>query len=461
MTDIKKVIDRQRVFYATAATRNIEFRKERLQRLRSVVAEKHDVLEEALYKDLKKCEFDAFAVEIAAVIDEIDFLIQNLTQWTQPVAAATPPHFGQADSCIYYEPYGVVLILNTWNYPVVLGLKQLAGVIAAGNCCVFKPSEVSAASSAAIAEVINTAFEPEYCIAIEGDAETATELLQQQWNFIAYTGSAAVGRIVATAAAQHLTPIALELGGKCPCIIDKTADIQRSVPTLCWGKFLNAGQTCTAPDHIWVHHSVKEALIEALISQIRKFYGEDIRNNPDYSRIINRRHFQRIKSLMDAGGRIVFGGETDEDDLFIAPTIIDEISLDSAIMQEEVFGPLLPVLTFDKIEDIVREQQKRDSPLALYLYTTDRQVEELIINNLSFGGGCVNATLLQMLNSHLPFGGVGASGYGSYEGKWSIETFSHKKSILRRRLSDEAPPMFPPYKENVKFLKQMYLQTNS
>jgi aldehyde dehydrogenase (NAD+) len=350
----------------------------------------------------------------------------------------------------------MVLILNTWNYPFVLCFKQLVGVLAAGNCCVVKPSEVAPTVSIVLADIIQTAFDEAYCAVVECDVKGATELLKERFDFIVYTGGQTVGRIVAHAAAEHLTPTVLELGGKSPCIVDKSADIERSVPTICWGKLLNSGQTCTAPDYLWVHKDIKAKLIEALKNQIKSFYGEDIKNNTDFGRIVNQKHFERLQALLK-GGNIVFGGETDESQRFISPTIIDGVTWDDKIMQEEIFGPIFPVMTFEHLEDVVKELSRREKPLALYLYTTDKASEELIINHVSFGGGCVNATLMHMLNTNLPFGGVGDSGHGYYSGRWSIDMFSHKKGVLNRALSDDPSPVFPPYEDHAKFVKQMYL----
>ncbi|MDR3251699.1 MAG: aldehyde dehydrogenase family protein [Tannerella sp.] len=456
MSEYRKILEKQRRFFATGKTRNLEYRRAQLTKLLGVVIEKHEDIEKSLYADLKKSEFEAFATEVSAIIDEIRCAVDNLESWLEPIAKDSPPVFGQAESTVYYEPYGTVLILNTWNYPFVLCFKPLVGALAAGNCCIVKPSEVAPNTSRTIADIINTAFSEEYCVAIEGDVAQTTELLKERFDFIIYTGSTNVGRIVAQAAAIHLTPTVLELGGKSPCIVDKSADMERSAAPICWGKFINSGQTCTSPDHVWVHKDVKDELISALINKIKQFYGDDIKNNPDFGRIVGKKHFARLKALLDEGN-IVFGGETDESQNYISPTIIDGITLENKIMQEEVFGPVLPVLTFERLEDVVETLQKREKPLALYLFTTDKSSEELIINNLSFGGGCINATLMHMLNTNLPFGGVGNSGYGFYMGRWSVEMFSHKKSILKRALTDEPSPLFPPYEDHVKMLKQIYL----
>jgi aldehyde dehydrogenase (NAD+) len=456
MSDYQEILEKQRAFFATGKTRNPAFRIEQLQKLRRVVVEKHGEVEKSLYRDLRKCEFEAFATEVTAMIDEIDCAVANLASWTKPVEVETSPLFGPSQSRIYYEPYGTVLILNTWNYPFVLCFKPLVGALAAGNCCVVKPSEVAPATSRVLADIINTAFDEEYCLAVEGGAGVAEEMLKERFDFILYTGSTGVGRIVAQAAASHLTPVVLELGGKSPCIVDRSADIDRSVASICWGKFINAGQTCVAPDYVWVHREVKDRLVEALKRQIVAFYGNDVATNPDFGRIINRRSFERLLSLMREGD-IVFGGEADGEQLFIAPTLIDGITWESRIMQEEVFGPILPILTFDRPEEIVQTLSRREKPLALYLYTTSKEMENLIINSVSYGGGCINATLMHMLNTNLPFGGVGSSGHGFYQGRWSIETFSHKKCILSRTLSDEPSPLFPPYADHVDMLKQIYL----
>jgi aldehyde dehydrogenase (NAD+) len=456
MTIYQQLLEKQRAFFATGKTRDTGFRIEQLQKLRQVIIEKHEDIEKSLYEDLHKCEFEAFVTEVTAIIDEINCAAENLESWAKPVDVETSPLFGPAESNYYYEPYGTVLILNTWNYPFVLCFKQLVGVLAAGNCCVVKPSEVASSTSKVLVDIIHTAFDEAYCAAIECGVEGTTELLKERFDFITYTGGQKVGRIVARAAAEHLTPTILELGGKSPCIVDKSADIERSVTTLCWGKLLNSGQTCTAPDYVWVHKDVKDKLIEALKNQIQAFYGDDMKNNADFGRIINQQHVERLEALME-GGNIVFGGETDKSRKFVSPTIIDGVTWDDKIMQEEIFGPILPIMTFENLEDVVKELSQREKPLALYLYTTDKASEELIINNVSFGGGCVNATLMHMLNTNLPFGGVGNSGYGYYSGRWSFEIFSHKKGILNRALSDEPSPVFPPYKDHVKYVKQMYL----
>jgi aldehyde dehydrogenase (NAD+) len=458
MSDYQSILEKQRAFFAAGETRDLAFRVEQLRRLRRVVIEKHGEVEASLYRDLRKCEFEAFVTEVTAIIDEIDCAVANLASWTEPVEVETSPLFGPARSRICYEPYGSVLILNTWNYPFVLCFKPLIGALAAGNCCVVKPSEVAPATSKVLADIINSTFDAAYCIAVEGGADVAAELLRERFDFILYTGSRAVGRVVAQAAAAHLTPVVLELGGKCPCIVDHTADIRRSVASICWGKFINAGQTCVAPDYVWVHRSVKDRLVKALKRQITEFYGADVAKSPDYGRIVNRSSFDRLVGLIRESD-VVFGGRTDAEDLFISPVIVDGVTWESRIMQEEVFGPILPVLTFERPEEIVQELAGREKPLALYLYTRSQEMEDLIVNRVSYGGGCINATLMHMLNTNLPFGGVGGSGHGFYQGRWSIETFSHRKGILSRELNDGPSPFFPPYADHVKAPKRFYLNS--
>lgn len=456
MSTYLPLLTKQRIFFASGKTKSTGFRIEQLTKLRRVVVEKHKDIEAALYKDLRKSEFEAFATEVTAMIDEIDTAVKHLESWTKPIDVDTPPIFGQAQSRIYYEPYGTVLILNTWNYPFVLCFKPLVGALAAGNCCIVKPSEIAPTTSNVLADIINTAFDEEYCVAIECGIEETTRLLEERFDFILYTGSTSVGKIVAQAAAKNLTPTVLELGGKNPCIIDETADIKRSVSTICWGKCINSGQTCTAPDYVVVHKSKKDELIEALKKQIQAFYGDHIQSNPDFGRIISERHVERLQGLL-AEGTVVFGGETDPADRYVSPTIVDGITWDSRIMQEEVFGPIIPVITYENLSDVIENLKKREKSLALYLYSTDEATQQRVINEVSFGGGCINATLMHMLNTHLPFGGVGYSGHGSYAGRWSIETFSHKKSILNRALTDDPSPLFPPYEDHVKGLKGFYL----
>ncbi|MDR2041579.1 MAG: aldehyde dehydrogenase [Tannerella sp.] len=456
MKSFKQLLEKQRTFFATGRTRAIDFRTEQLKRLRASILRNHSQIEEALYSDLRKHVFEAFGTEVTGALDEVNTAIEHLEAWTQPVEAPTPPAFGQAQSRIYFEPYGNVLLIGTWNYPFVLCLKPLIGALAAGNCCILKPSELAPATSRAIAGLIRDCFDEAYCAVVECTAREMPDLLAERFDMIHYTGSTRVGRIVAQAAAAHLTPVVLEMGGKSPCIIDQTADLALSVPSICWGKFLNAGQTCVAPDYLLVHRTIKEPLLELLRKQIRLFYGDDIRSNGDFGRIINEAHFDRLEALL-AEGTIVCGGHTDKSGLYIEPTLLDDICWESKIMREEIFGPILPVITYEDLSDVIRELSGREKPLALYLYSTDEAVQQRVIRDVPFGGGCTNATILHMLNAHMPFGGVGNSGLGRYHGRWSIEAFSHRKSILHQTPAAEPSLFYPPYDDHVRILKQIYL----
>jgi acyl-CoA reductase-like NAD-dependent aldehyde dehydrogenase len=451
------LVKKQRAFFTTGKTKETGFRIEQLKRLKQAVLQIYPQIEESLCKDLRKSEFEAFGMEVTGVLDEVNAAIEHVEAWTKPLDVDTPPAFGEAKSRIYPEPYGCVLLISTWNYPFVLCLKPLIGALAAGNCCILKPSEIAPHTSRVIAGMIRDCFDEAYCAVIECDAQGTTELLSERFDFIHYTGSTHTGRIVALAAAAHLTPVALELGGKSPCIVDQTADLELSVQSLCWGKFINVGQTCVAPDYVLVHRDVKDRLLELLKKQIHSFYGEDIQSNPDLGRIVNEFHFDRLQSLL-AEGTIVTGGHTDREERYIEPTILDGIGWDSRIMQEEIFGPVLPVLAYDDLSDVIRRLAGREKPLALYLYSTDEAVQQRIIRDVSFGGGCINATILHMLNINMPFGGVGNSGLGKYNGQWSIETFSNRKSVLNKTLSPEPSLFYPPYADHVQILKQIYLK---
>ncbi|MDR0844176.1 MAG: aldehyde dehydrogenase family protein [Tannerella sp.] len=452
-----QLIEKQRSFFATGKTKDIAFRIEQLTCLRSSILRNYPKVTKALNQDLRKSEFEAFGAEVTGALDELNAAIKYLDSWTQPLEAGTPPPFGEAQSRIYYEPFGCALILSTWNYPFVLCMKALIGALAAGNCCLLKPSEIAPHSANVIAEIVNDCFDEAYCTAVVCDVMETTAILAERFDIIHYTGNTRVGKIVARAAANHLTPVILELGGKSPCIVDKTADIESSVDSICSGKFLNAGQTCVAPDYLLVHKEVKDQLIAALQKQIKLFYGDNIQSNPDLGRIINIAHFDRLQSLLGEG-RLLTGGHTDKAQLYIEPTLIDGIGWNSRIMQEEVFGPIFPIIVYDDIEEVIRQLARREKPLALYLYSTDEALQQRIIHDVSFGGGCINATILHMLNPHLPFGGVGNSGLGSYNGRWSIESFSHKKGVLNKTLTNEPSMFSPPYADHVEILKQIYLQ---
>ncbi|MDD3141916.1 MAG: aldehyde dehydrogenase, partial [Lachnospiraceae bacterium] len=359
-----------------------------------------------------------------------------------------------AKSFIYQEPYGIVLIMSPWNYPFQLTIAPLIGAISAGNCAVLKPSAYSANTSAVIYRMIKEVFSPSYVDVIQGGRAENEALLNQKFDYIFFTGSGDVGKIVLEKAAKNLTPVSLELGGKSPCIVDETADIKLAAKRIIWGKLLNAGQTCVCPDYILVHRDAKEKLIKQMERMICKMYGKDPINSPDYPKMINEKHFLRVRGLLE-GESIVTGGNVNESTLQIAPTILDNITWNSPVMQEEIFGPILPILVFDALSDVVQWVNTKPKPLALYFFTKNKERENYILSNISYGGGCINDTIVHLGTSHLPFGGIGASGMGAYHGKASFNTFSHGKSIMKKSLLIDIPLRYAPFKNHLEWLKRI------
>ncbi len=454
MEDFKGVIKQQRDFFATGKTKGIDFRLEQLKTLSKAIIENEEEIMEALNRDLNKASFEAYGTEIGFVLDEIKYLRKNLPKWAKRKRVKTPIMHFLSSSYIYSEPYGVTLIMSPWNYPFQLALVPLVGSIAAGNCSIIKPSEYSPYTSAVLDKIIKDYFEPSYVAVLQGGIDLNKKLLQEKFDYIFFTGSTSVGKIVMKAASKHLTPVTLELGGKSPCIVDETADIDLAAKRIVWGKFLNAGQTCVAPDYILVQSSIKNRLITKMQEYIIKFYGNNPCNNDQYPKIINERHFKRLINLMK-NGKIIFGGQYSEESYHIAPTILSDVAWENPIMQEEVFGPLLPLIEFEDLSEVVLEVKEQPKPLALYLFTDNREREKYIIDNISFGGGCINDTMVHLATQHLPFGGVGDSGMGGYHGKASFDTFSHKKGILKKSNLLDIPLRYPPYKKHLKLLKKL------
>lgn len=453
--DYGKLLDRQRNWFATGRTKEIEFRIESLKLLKQTIINRADEIMFALEKDFGKSRFETFSSEIMITIEEINLAIKNLNSWAAPLKVKTPLIYFKAKSRIYYEPFGIVLVISAWNYPFQLTINPLIGAIAAGNCCVVKPSELSPHTSIIVASIIKESFPEEYCAAVEGGIDETTALLNEEFDFIHYTGSTRVGRIIAQAAAKHLTPVVLEMGGKSPCIVDNTADLKISARRIVWGKFLNAGQTCVAPDYLITHKAIKTPLLQAIKEQIKAFYGDTPEKSGDYCRIISQKHFDRLSAFLKKG-TIINGGNTDPDQLYIEPTLLDNISWDDPVMQEEIFGPILPVLEYEDLSQAIAMVNAHSKPLALYFFSKDKKAQQRLIKEVPFGGGCINATLMHTANPHLPFGGVGESGIGSYHGRWSFETFSHKKSVLdKSTLIDPSLP-YPPYKNKVNLLRGLY-----
>lgn len=432
---------------------SIAVRREQLRRLRAAVVVNEKAILKALESDLHKAPYEAYMSEVGIVLSELRFTLRHLRSWSRPVRVRTPVTIFPAASFIYPEPCGVVLIISPWNYPFALTINPLIGALAAGNCCILKASEFVPHTSAVLGRLIADNFAADHVTMVAADAEASQALLEERFDKIFFTGSAAVGRAVMAAAAVNLTPVTLELGGKSPCIVDHGARLGDAARKITSGKFLNAGQTCIAPDYLLVHRSVEKELVSRIQNTIQRFYGKDPQQSGDYARIVNRRHFDRLDQLM-AGGRIVFGGDRDRSALYIAPTIIDEVGWDDAIMREEIFGPLLPIMTFDRLDEAAEKVKTLPKPLALYFFSNNRRNQQAVIGNISFGGGCINDTMLHYASPHLPFGGVGQSGIGSYRGKAGFDAFSHRKSVVKRSPRIDFPLRYPPY-GSLAFLRKL------
>lgn len=454
MTDYNMVLESQRKYFRSGETKDVTFRIKQLVRMYQWINMNEEIIMYALKKDLNKSPFEAYATEIGIIKEELRYTIKNLKKWSKTKCVKTPITQFPAKSFIYQEPYGIVLIMSPWNYPFQLTIAPLIGAISGGNCAVLKPSAYSANTSAVICRMIKEVFSPSYVDVIQGGRVENEALLNQKFDYIFFTGSGDVGKIVLEKAAKNLTPVSLELGGKSPCIVDETADIKLAAKRIIWGKLLNAGQTCVCPDYILVHRDVKEKLIKQMERMICKMYGKDPINSPDYPKMINEKHFLRVKGLLE-GESIVTGGNVNESTLQIAPTILDNITWNSPIMQEEIFGPILPILVFDALSDVVQWVNTKPKPLALYFFTKNKERENYVLSNISYGGGCINDTIVHLGTSHLPFGGIGASGMGAYHGKASFDTFSHGKSIMKKSLLIDIPLRYAPFKNHLEWLKRI------
>ena len=452
---IQQLLDKQRTYFMSGVTKDIGFRIAQLKRLKEGILAREDDIIQAIKHDLNKPELETYTTEIMGALEEIKLSVKRLRSWAAPKKVSTPMSLFRATSRIYSEPYGVVLIITAWNYPFQLAFHTLIGAIAAGNCVLIKPSELSLNSSKLIATIIDECFEQEFCAVIEGGVEETSALLRERFDFIHFTGSPRIGKIIAQAAANHLTPVVLELGGKSPCIVDSTADIDITARRIVWGKFMNAGQTCIAPDYLFAHKAIKDKLLAAIFREIQTFYGDLPEDSPDYCRIINNKHFERLSKLLTKG-KILIGGKTRKADRYIAPTVIDNITWEDPVMQEEIFGPILPILEYEELSEVIAMVNAHEKPLALYFFSTDKKDQQRIIRETSSGGGCINATIMHTANPHLPFGGVGNSGMGNYHGKASFDTFSHQKSILRKAFRPDLNLIYPPYRNKLKLLKRLF-----
>lgn len=431
---------------------NISTRKEALIKLMTSIVKYENEIIQALYEDFKKPTFEAFVTETNFTISELKDTIKNIEKWAK-IKNVTPSilNFPSTDFIIK-EPYGKVLIIAPWNYPFQLAMCPLIAAVAAGNQVTLKPSELTPKTSSIIREIIEKTFEQQHVKVVEGDAQISQNLLAQRWDYIFFTGSVAVGKIVAKAAAKNLTPVTLELGGKNPCIIDETADLKLAAKRIVWGKFLNAGQTCIAPDYILIQEEMKSHFVDFLKKEITKAYGKKPKDSPDFARIINEKNWHRLVSMIESD-KVIFGGDTDAEDYYISPTLIDENNLKSEIMQDEIFGPLLPIITYKEENEITRIISTYEKPLALYVFTDDKKFAKRMITNHSFGGGCINDTIAHFTNKNLPFGGVGHSGIGAYHGSFSFDTFSHHKAILKKANWLDLPFRYAPYKDKIQNLK--------
>lgn len=453
-SELTAVFERQQRFFASGATRSYDFRLSQLRALERMIDENETELCGALQRDLRKSAIESYSSEISYLLAEIRHARKHLRRWMRPRRVRTLLMHAPAASRIIKEPYGIVAILGPWNYPFQLVLSPLIGAIAAGNCAIIKPSEIAGHSSVLLARLIAAYFDPSYITILQGEAVAAQLLLALPVNHIFFTGSERVGRLVMKAAAEQLIPCTLELGGKNPCIVDKDTDIRITARRIAFGKFFNAGQTCIAPDYLLVHEDIKARLMGELTRVLSEFYGADASLSPDYGRIVNRHHFERISSLLD-GTQIICGGQSDVASLYIAPTLVDEVSWDHPIMQDEVFGPVLPVLSYRSLDEAIERMRQRSAPLALYCFSRSKGVVDAVIRRVPSGTVCVNGTMSQVASFTLPFGGIGASGMGKYHGEQSFSTFTHHRSVLGRRLRFDNGKMYPPYEISTALFKRV------
>lgn len=443
-----------RHFFATGKTKDIDFRIEQLKLLKQAIADNEAAIAKALQADLHKSETESYIGEIGICLEEIKYIIKNIRSWAKPKKVATPITQFLSSARIYYEPLGVVLIIGPWNYPFQLVIAPLVGAIAAGDCAVLKPSEIAPNTSHVLADIISKYFDPGFITVVEGGIETNQQLLQEQFDYIFFTGGGEVGKIVMTAAAKHLTPVTLELGGKSPCIVDADTHLEYTAKRIVWGKFMNAGQTCVAPDYLLVDKKIKNDLIEQIKKCVKEFYGEDPAKSPDYARIISQKHFNRLCGLMKAG-HIIIGGDTNPDEKYIAPTVIDGVDWKDPVMEEEIFGPILPVIEYTDLSEAIALVNARPKPLALYFFSNNKQDQKRVLRETSSGGVSINDVVVQLAVSTMPFGGVGASGMGRYHGKASFETFSHQKSVLDKSFLVDLTLRYPPYQGKLNLIKRL------
>lgn len=452
--DISKLITSQKAFFETGITLDVSERISKLKKLKKIIEEKEQEISAALFADFRKPEFETYLTETALILSELKYTIKKLKKWAKPKKVKSSFLNFPSRDYIYPQPYGNVLVLAPWNYPFQLSVSPAIGALAAGNTVMIKPSEFAPATSQLTQEIFAEVYPQEHAAVILGGVETSKELLEQKWDYVFFTGSVPVGRILAQAIAPHLTPSTLELGGKNPCIIHRSAKIELAAKRIVWGKFINAGQTCISPDYILIDKKKKTEFTEAVKKEIKEAFGEDVKKSPDYARIINKKNFERLQRMLE-GQTIITGGETVERDNYIAPTLLDEPSLDNNVMQDEIFGPILPVLSFSEEAELEKIISHYPDPLALYVFAEDNSFSEKILQKYRFGGGASNDVVVHIANKNLPFGGVGSSGYGGYHGKFSFDTFTHKKSISKRATWLDIPLRYPPYEGKLALVKKL------
>ena len=445
---IGSLIEKQRAFYKTGATIPVKFRIAQLKKLYDVIQKYQEEIQSALTEDLGKSCYEGFMCESGLVLTEISYMLRHTRKFAKRKRVRTP--LAQFPSHSYQQPvpYGNVLIMSPWNYPFLLSIDPLVNALAAGNTAIIKPSAYSPATSRMVEKIITECFAPEYVAVVTGGRAENAALLEQKFDFVFFTGSQAVGREVLRHTAEHLTPAVLELGGKSPCIVDASTNIPLAAKRIVFGKYLNCGQTCVAPDYILCERSVKDAFVREVVKQIRKQYGEHPLENGDYGKIINRKHFDRLLGLMDRS-KVICGGEADPDTCRIAPAVMDNVTREDAVMGEEIFGPIMPILTFDSFDAVLEDLKGRDKPLALYLFSSNKKHIKRVTTELSYGGGCINDVVIHLATSEMGFGGVGASGMGAYHGKEGFRAFSHYKSIVDKKTWLDLPMRYQPYKSKL------------
>ncbi|WP_028596714.1 aldehyde dehydrogenase [Paenibacillus assamensis] len=455
--NVQSILAEHKQFFHKGSTTSFEFRLQQLEKLRTAIQRYEAQIHEALYKDLGKSEFEAYATEVGLALNAIQYMIKNLKKWMKPEKVKTPFYMYPSSSYIMKEPYGTVLIIGPFNYPFQLLIDPLIGAIATGNCVVLKPSENTPHVAAIVHKMIKETFDEAYIRVVEGEREITSQLIHAPFDYIFFTGSVAVGKIVMEAAAKNLVPVTLELGGKSPVIVDRTANLEMAAKRIVWGKFLNTGQTCVAPDYLFVHSEVKQQFLSNMKEVIRHYYGENAMQSKDYGRIVNERQFDRLVSIIETDkSNLLFGGNSVREERYIEPTLLEAKSWSDAAMQDEIFGPILPIMEYSTLEDAIQTIHKQPKPLALYVFTEDKQVEQEVLSRVSFGGGCVNDTISHVVNHHLPFGGVGNSGIGAYHGKFSFDLFSHHKSIVKKSTKFDLGFLFPPYENKLKWIKKVF-----